>query len=104
MPHTEEIESGLLPTATTSGNYNRKGLSKNSGDGLATAINKMLPIPTANTGKNLSSGINWGKREEKSHLDGVWMNRFGKKHGYKLQPEFVEWMMGYPEGWTELND
>jgi len=21
-----------------------------------------------------------------------------------LQPGFVEWMMGYPEGWTEIPD
>lgn len=26
----------------------------------------------------------------------------GKKTGLKLQPAFVEWMMGYPEKWTEL--
>jgi len=28
----------------------------------------------------------------------------GKKTGMKLQPAFVEWMMGYPESWTELTD
>jgi hypothetical protein len=28
----------------------------------------------------------------------------GKNTGMKLQPAFVEWMMGYPEGWTELID
>jgi len=28
----------------------------------------------------------------------------GQKTGLKLQPAFVEWMMGYPEGWTELTD
>ena len=28
----------------------------------------------------------------------------GLSNGLKLQPAFVEWMMGYPEGWTELND
>jgi len=26
----------------------------------------------------------------------------GENIGLKLQPAFVEWMMGYPEGWTEL--
>ena len=24
--------------------------------------------------------------------------------GLQLQPAFVEWMMGYPENWTEVND
>ena len=28
---------------------------------------------------------------------------FGPKIGMKLQPAFVEWMMGYPLGWTDLN-
>ncbi len=28
----------------------------------------------------------------------------GKNTGMKLQPAFVEWMMGFPEGWTELTD
>jgi hypothetical protein len=30
--------------------------------------------------------------------------QIGKPTGLKLQPAFVEWMMGYPEGWTELPD
>ena len=42
--------SWLLPTPTECGNNNRAGLSRKSGDGLATAINKMLPTPTANEG------------------------------------------------------
>ena len=28
----------------------------------------------------------------------------GTNHGLKLQPAFVEWMMGFPENWTELHD
>lgn len=28
----------------------------------------------------------------------------GAKAGLRLQPAFVEWMMGYPEGWTEIPD
>src|SRR5574341_1845114 len=38
--------SGLWPTQTVHGNHNRKGLSKTSGDGLATAV-KLYPTPTA---------------------------------------------------------
>jgi DNA (cytosine-5)-methyltransferase 1 len=34
--------SGLLPTPTVCGNYNRKGASANSGDGLATAVGGKL--------------------------------------------------------------
>jgi hypothetical protein len=28
----------------------------------------------------------------------------GTNRGLKLQPAFVEYMMGYPEGFTELTD
>jgi hypothetical protein len=39
---TKEIAGGaLLPTLTVCGNWNRKGASQNSGDGLATALRKM---------------------------------------------------------------
>jgi hypothetical protein len=44
--HTSETESGLWPTPTVCGNYNRKGASANSGDGLATAVAKW-PTPCA---------------------------------------------------------
>ena len=38
----------LWPTPTLHGNYNRKGASQNSGDGLETAVKKELwPTPTA---------------------------------------------------------
>ena len=47
-------------TPTVCGNYNRKGVSKTSGDGLATQV------------------------------------------GGKLNPTWVEWLMGWPLGWTDL--
>ena len=50
----------LWPTITINGNYNRKGLSKTSGDGLATVV------------------------------------------GGPLNPPWVEWLMGWPQGWTDL--
>lgn len=55
---------GLWPTPTASGNYNRKGASEASGDGLATVIAQ--------------------------HTPGL------------LNPQWVEWLMGYPIGWTDL--
>ena len=54
-----EIQA-MWPTPTVCGNYNRKGASKSSGDGLATAV------------------------------------------GGKLNPDWVEWLMGWVPGWTDL--
>ena len=48
-----------LPTPTVCGNYNRKGASPTSGDGLATVV------------------------------------------GGQLNPTWVEWLMGWPLGWTD---
>lgn len=60
---------------------------------LATQI-KMLPTPTT-SGFDLIS-----KDCGKSQLHEV----VGTRIGMKLQPAFVEWMMGYPDRWTELTD
>ena len=62
----------------------------------------LLPTVTANTAKNTALGINWNMREKKCHLDGVFMNQHGLKTGERLQPAFLEWMMGFPIGWTEV--
>lgn len=46
-PTPERGEGSLWPTPSVHGNYNRRGLSKSSGDGLATAV-KMWPTPHRN--------------------------------------------------------
>ena len=60
------VSAGLWPTPTVCGNYNRKGASKTSGDGLATAVNQSVGSPGP------------------------------------LSPDWVEWLMGWPTGWTDL--
>ena len=61
--HTPCLESyvKMFPTPTVCGNYNHKGASKTSGDGLATVV------------------------------------------GGKLNPTWVEWLMSFPLGWTDLD-
>lgn len=58
----------LWPTPTVHGNYNRKGASPNSGDGLATAVRQASP----------------------------------PEDGGPLNPVWVEWLMGWPMGWTAI--
>jgi hypothetical protein len=55
------VNQSMWPTPTQDGNYNRKGASATSGDGLATAV------------------------------------------GGSLNPTWVEWLMGFPLGWTALD-
>jgi hypothetical protein len=54
----------------------------------------MLPTPRQFCYKDAKEDRN------KSNLGEI----VGTSRGLKLQPAFVEWMMGYPEGWTELTD
>lgn len=55
---TDERESSLLPTLTVAGNYNRKGASANSGDGLRTALLPTLTVTQYGSNKGGASGRN----------------------------------------------
>jgi len=65
---------------------------------LETVLSRQL-LPTA---KGTPGGPDYARagRPESGGDDLVTM--IGKNHGLKLQPAFVEWMMGYPDKWTEL--
>jgi len=79
------------PTPTVCGNYNRKGASKTSGDGLATAV-RMWPTPTS------SNGLDGGSHSRAACA------KAGQviPSGGSLNPTWVEWLMGWPPGWTDL--
>jgi len=90
--------SAYWPTPTVvCGNYNRKGVSSTSGDGMATAV-KMWPTPTANDSKNSTLP------ESQRNRDGMAgsLLRQGHQPGETLNPEWVEWLMNWPIGWTSL--
>mgnify|MGYP001466668831 CR=1 FL=1 len=96
---TSGIESGSLPTLTLCGNYNRKGASKTSGDGIITALNRMLPTLTARDYKSDSCGP-----EYRQARDAMTMGKtLPWTLGGLLNPRWCEGFMGYPIGWTELD-
>ena len=129
---TAESDAGLWPTPTVCGNYNRKGASANSGDGLATAV-KAWPTPTASLGTKGGRVTPRKSREGGTLIEAVsarktWptptvndsknctlppsqvkhdnihgaLLRDGEKAGGALNPTWVEWLMGWPLGWTDL--
>jgi len=83
----------MLPTPTVHANYNRTGASKNSGDGLATVV-RMLPTPTANDAKNNNSPSRANRNS--ASLDVI--------AGGSLNPDWVSWLMGFPDGWLEIGE
>ena len=91
-PSLQTMASGhKWPTPTVHGNHNRKGLSKTSGDGLATAVAK-YPTPCARDWKDGNYPA-----EQKRNTPPL-----ATHAGGPLNPQWVEWLMGWPIGWTDL--
>lgn len=67
------------PTPTINGNYNREGLSEKSGDGLST------------------TAVSFHQAHPIYPVGGI-----PSKERRSLNPLFVEWLMGWPPGWTLL--
>ena len=78
-PRTDEIESGLLPTPST-----RDGVRHSTNMEYFKRRMKIAPMLTCVIGIT-------GERTKSGQLG-------------KVTPEFVEWMMGYPNGWTDCED
>lgn len=106
---TSAIESGLLlraPTLTVHGNYNRKGASKNSGDGLHTFLTKRIrTLVKSDSNKWNNKTVAERKAKGQSvRLGNVVLDDKDQPAGGALNPTWCEWFMGFPIGWTELAD
>ena len=93
------------PTPTVCGNYNRKGASATSGDGLATAVTQRTwPTATATAYKGWSPNHNRADTDDRLDYS---VERESFRPGQqtppmRLNPEWVEWLMGWPIGHTGL--
>jgi len=84
----------MWPTPTGTGNNNRKGLSERSGDGLATAVH-LWPTPTSRDHKDTGDCANVPVNCLLGRAVGP------TKTNGSLAPEFVEYLMGFPIGYTD---
>lgn len=118
----------LWPTPTVNGNHNRAGISPKAGDGLATAI-AQFPTPTATDHKGANTRAPGKDRPAcdddlptrvqrmptPSANDYKGSSKPGQRRGQltdpamgviepggSLNPDWVEWLMGWPIGWTRL--
>jgi hypothetical protein len=64
----------------------------------------LLPTPTARDHKDSGEKVNYEKLAKKSRLAGILVTQCSTQNGGAtyLNPCFLEEMMGYPIGWTEL--
>jgi hypothetical protein len=92
----------LLPTPSVCGNHNRKGASKKSVDGLVTALQKLLPTPMASDGKSAYLEAKRIASGRQLNLETTIKTLQPLAPGQVLNPQFVEFLMGFPIGWTEL--
>lgn len=120
------------PTPSVKGNYNRQGLSERSGDGLATAAKRWATPTARDgkgpRGKHTKGGRDLSQDASKwatpttrdwkdsanlteevptNHMLGRQAPRAQigpacPQHSTRLSATFVEWLMGYPIGWTDL--
>lgn len=94
------IDSGLWPTITVCGNYNRKGASATSGDGLITAL-RTWPKPISRDSRTVRGGARMKNSIGSEPLITQVAESEHRTDG-RLNPVWVEWLMGWPLGWTDL--
>jgi hypothetical protein len=115
---TKEKESGLsdimYPTPTQDSASERTKKYKQGGTPLPLAV-KMYPTPSASCQMDVVAPPETVKQNSKgwsvtrvgtgtkfgAKLNDV-VNKINNKHGGKLNPTFVEFLMGYPKHWTKI--
>jgi hypothetical protein len=92
------------PTVTVNGNYNRKGVSKTSGDGLATVVRNWATPAAHEARLGYQDRSDPTKKGTQKSLTTVVIDQAGGRSECpgQLNPDWVEWLMGVPTGWTAL--
>lgn len=104
-PTRDSKREKFWSTPTVCGNHNRKGASATSGDGLATVVaQRTWPTATATAYKGWSPNHNRANTDDR--LDYT-VEREAFQPGQqtppmRLNPDWTEWLMGWPIGHTDL--
>jgi hypothetical protein len=103
----DKIRAKLLPTPVASDGKRGRGKHKRGDPSLPLAVElRFLPTPTATDAKSSGTAGNWtkesGRHAGTTLTDAVVRTNGRDSGGNRLSPRFVEWMMGYPARWTEI--
>lgn len=101
-PTTSETGGFYWPTPTAQmGEYNQSPNSHKKRLTLVGMARKnMWPTPAAQDVKNATLPPS---QKDRDTIPGALL-RCGNPSGGQLNPMWIEWLMGYPKGWTELKD
>jgi len=110
-PRIEGIGCGLLGTPvsqddnkTPEAHMRMKARMKGGPRYKATSLQvqiAMLPTPNAFDARS-ENGWEMGSEGDRNKKEHTLPKAVGTSRGLKLQPAFVEWMQGFPIGWTDL--
>ena len=93
----------MFPTPTASDGV-RTNLTYGAGNlTLKGKVAMMLPTPTAREPNDVGLNLDRGRYSNDTLTRKV-SNQEGLKNGGRLNPEWVEWLMGWPIGWTDCED
>ena len=100
MWRTPDAHSGRGPSSKTRMKMKlEKGMPISLNDQVAHPNlmwpTQKFPTPTARDWRDAGPNVNYEKVKKKGRLAG--------HSGGSLNPTWVEWLMGYPKGWTDLN-
>ena len=102
MWRTPDAHSGRGPSSETRMKMKlEKGMPISLNDQVAHP-RLMWPTPRAAAGMNSKLTQNIANLHHKKYLETEVAYREGAPGG-QLNPTWVEWLMGYPKGWTDLN-
>lgn len=107
-PAASDVEGGMENAGSTIKNGRFVRVAQNGveyGDKLSRAIHN-LPLTVATPRAMDVKGVTQrGARAPKDALPNqLAALEIGTGTGWKLHPNFVEWVMGYPEGWTDIEE
>ena len=101
-PRVSDIEGGAAKNVKIeNGHFYRENKKGERWGVKLRDVMEMYPTPTARDWKDTGINSNYNRMAEKSILSGTVMMK-QKKVGGKLNPEFVEFLMGYPLHWTKV--
>ena len=115
--HTEETGFGLWATPNSmdslpprqaedcsTNQKNREGRSRSGNLREQVVHPQMWPTPTAGLEKHSTEKAYWENRMNKGRQMDIQMAVYLKEQSGSLNPAWVEWLMGYPIGHTDLKD